>query len=253
MQTANAYARKAKYYAKYRWDYDPRATEQIFSVTGLGLQSVVADVGAGTGILTRHFTGRVQKIYAIEPNNAMRQEAISLLDDSPDVVVIGASAETTGLPDHSVDLITAAQAVHWFQPYAARAEFQRILKPCGWLALLRNSSRDDAISAEMNAILTPAYGVTPSHPAPSVHVPETFYFGCSGCQQFHFAYQSEQNLEQFIGAALSASFTPDETDPAFERFVQAATDIFNRHCPDGINIIRGETHLTIGHLSADPS
>jgi hypothetical protein len=48
------YSSKAEKYAKYRWGYAAQAIQTIFDVTGISSQSCVADIGAGTGILTGH-------------------------------------------------------------------------------------------------------------------------------------------------------------------------------------------------------
>src|SRR5512135_1028729 len=108
------YSSKAEKYAKYRWDYAPRAIETIYNLARLTDNSVIADVGAGTGILTRHFTGRVSRVYGIEPNTEMRREAAKRLPVGPGCVIIGADAAGIPLPGASLDLITVAQAIHWF-------------------------------------------------------------------------------------------------------------------------------------------
>ena len=248
MNTTAVYTRKAQQYAAYRWDYSSQAVEYIYEQTGLNANAVVADIGAGTGILTRHFAGRAGKLYAVEPNEPMRQQAEVQLADITECIVVDAPAEATTLSDHSVDLITAAHAVHWFQADAAREEFRRILKPGGWLALLRNTSPSDAISDALQAVSTNEFGVTPGHPAPSIHIPEDYYFEGGSVQTAVFPFVMEQTLEQFIGATLSISFMPDETNPHYERFLLVLRDIFHTHCPTGIREIAGKTHLKLGQM-----
>jgi SAM-dependent methyltransferase len=138
MDTAHLYSAKAEKYAKYRWDYVPQAIQMIFEASQLSGEAVVADIGAGTGILSAHFVGKVARVFAVEPNPAMREMAFKALGRYPTCQIIDGSAEATTLAAGSIDLIAVAQAIHWFEPAPARTEFVRILKPGGWLALLRN-------------------------------------------------------------------------------------------------------------------
>ena len=94
------------------------STKTVYStkVTKLSQKSIVADIGAGTGTLTKHFLNQVQRIYAIEPNLELRHFLKDALGCFPSVSIMGSSAENTGLRNNSVDLITVAQAIHWFEP-----------------------------------------------------------------------------------------------------------------------------------------
>jgi len=76
MDPTRRFSSKAEKYAKYRWDYAPQAIQTIFEVTHLSAESSVADIGSGTGILTRHFVDKVKCVFAVEPNREMRQLAV---------------------------------------------------------------------------------------------------------------------------------------------------------------------------------
>ena len=122
MNTKTVYATKAEKYAKYRWDYAPNAIGTVVKITQISPQSTVADIGAGTGILTKHFADKVHRIYAIEPNFELRQWLTKALGKSPTVSVLDGSAENTKLPNNAVDVIAVAQAIHWFDPEPARQD-----------------------------------------------------------------------------------------------------------------------------------
>ena len=122
MEPTELFSSKAEKYARFRWDYAPRAIERIFEQTGITSHSVVADIGAGTGILTRHFVGRFKLVYAIEPNEPMRALAQQALKNQAGCRVLDGRAEATGLADHCVDLVTVAQALNWLDPPPARKE-----------------------------------------------------------------------------------------------------------------------------------
>ena len=78
MDTTTVYSSKAAHYARYRWRYARQAIQTLIDVAQVGATSVIADVGAGTGILCRQLVGRPgepspQRVYAIEPNDEMRR------------------------------------------------------------------------------------------------------------------------------------------------------------------------------------
>lgn len=99
---------------------------------------VVADVGAGTGLLTHGLLAEGCSVIAIEPSAAMRAAADVSFARLPNYRSASGTAESMPLPTPSVDLITAAQAFHWFEIEAARAEFLRVLRPQGTVALIWN-------------------------------------------------------------------------------------------------------------------
>ncbi len=110
----------------------------------------IADIGAGTGISSRLLADRGHRVLAIEPNAAMRAAA----EPHELVTAIDATAEDTTLPDASIDVIVCAQAFHWFRPREAVAEFARILRPGGRLALMWNVRDDsDPLTADLWAAI----------------------------------------------------------------------------------------------------
>jgi SAM-dependent methyltransferase len=129
---------KAEVYAKYRPGYPRALLEHCASACGLRPDHVVADIGSGTGKLSELFLSNGATVFAVEPNADMRREAEALLAGRAGFRSIDARAEATGLPSHSVDLVAAGQAFHWFEPDRAREEFRRILRPGGWVVLAWN-------------------------------------------------------------------------------------------------------------------
>jgi 16S rRNA A1518/A1519 N6-dimethyltransferase RsmA/KsgA/DIM1 with predicted DNA glycosylase/AP lyase activity len=73
MDSKMVFSAKAEKYAKYRWEYAASAIETIINITQMSIHSIVADIGAGTGKLMKHFVAQAQKIYAIESNLELRQ------------------------------------------------------------------------------------------------------------------------------------------------------------------------------------
>lgn len=245
--TKTVYSTKAQKYAKYRWDYAASAIEAVAEITQLSSRSTIADIGAGTGILTKHFVNKVQRIYAVEPNVELRQILVRELGLFPSVSVIDGSAEDTGLPDSSVDVITVAQAIHWFDPEPARRELMRILKNDGWLVLLRNYGTDEERNQAIESLMRKEYGADFSTVNErSKEDPNPFYFGNDRFQRSTFPFQFSQSWEEFIGALTTAAFMPDEDHPLFGKLETKAKKIFSQYSEDGYWVIEGETELIIG-------
>lgn len=102
---------KAMQYAKYRLPFSPEASKYVIDIADVS-QGVVADIGAGTGLLTKHFVGNVKKVFGIEPDYEMREHAKELIREREDVEFQDGLAENTNLLTQSIDLIIAANAYH---------------------------------------------------------------------------------------------------------------------------------------------
>jgi SAM-dependent methyltransferase len=99
----------------------------------------VVDLGAGTGLSAVVWAGRARRVTAVEPSSGMRRAAerrIGAVPAAPGTrfVLVDATAEDTGLPDGCADVVTASQAMHWFEPDRALPEIARLLRPGGVLA-----------------------------------------------------------------------------------------------------------------------
>src|SRR2546427_8663552 len=121
------FSSRVENYINYRPGYPNEVIETLRSEWGLTADSIIADVGSGTGILTEIFLRNGNEVYGVEPNREMREAAERLLKDYPRFRSVAARAEETMLTDHSVDFITAGQAVHWFDPGKNREGFARLL------------------------------------------------------------------------------------------------------------------------------
>jgi SAM-dependent methyltransferase len=255
MEPTTRFSTKAERYARYRWGYAPEAIQAVFDVSGLTSDAIVADIGAGTGLVTREFVGRVVKIYAVEPNQSMREIMERLLNHHPSFFGVDGRAEATGLPDHSIDLIVVGQALHWFEPQAALKEFRRILKPEGWLAIMFHTHppMDQAIYQALTHIFAVEYGwdTTPSPKLQCGDSHADYYFGIGNGNKMHFPQTWQESWEEFIGGILSDSHSPDDTHPAFQRFVSTVQKVYDQFCDESSLQVLGGTDLVIGKLRKD--
>lgn len=249
MNTGTVFSAKAENYHRYRWDYAPEAIEATISLAHLTGSSVIADFGAGTGILTKHFVNRVNHVYAIEPSDEMRHYAEQQLGHHSSVSVIKGTAEATHLPDQSVDLIMAAHAIHWFDPTPTYQEIQRIMRKDGRLALFRNRHLTVEQNASFTKLMSPEFGVNPAIKPPIPHDEAVlFYFGEGNFQRQTFPFAYQEGWAEFFGSLLSISNTPEPAHPLFPVFEQEARAMFERHSANGLMGVRGETELILGHL-----
>lgn len=130
-------------YVKYRPSYPQAVLEHLAAHCQLTSQFVIADIGSGTGIFSKLLLERGCTVHGVEPNGGMRLAAEELLQAFPKFYSVAAPAETTTLPNNSVDFVTAAQAFHWFDLPQFKQECQRILKPGGHLVVLWNDRETD--------------------------------------------------------------------------------------------------------------
>src|SRR6185503_18677591 len=141
MNSVSRFSSRVEDYAKYRPGYPSELLEILNSECGLSRESVIADVGSGTGLLSEVFLRNGNTVFGIEPNELMRTTAEGLLKGFEHFQSVVGTAEKTTLPESSVDFVTAGQAFHWFDRAAAKQEFARILKPDGWVVLIWNARR----------------------------------------------------------------------------------------------------------------
>ncbi|HYF64167.1 MAG TPA: class I SAM-dependent methyltransferase [Herpetosiphonaceae bacterium] len=244
------FATRVDNYVKYRPSYPAAILDALREECGLTPATVIADIGSGTGILSELLLSGGNRVYGVEPNREMRAAGESLLADYHAFASVDGTAEATTLPDGSVDLITAGQAFHWFNPAPTRAEWRRILRPDGWVSLVWNVRRDDtAFLRDYEAVLQ-TYATDYNEVRHGNVGDEDLagFYGSGGPALRRLPNRQLFDLEGLIGRVFSSSYTPEPGHPAYEPLRAALADLFGRHQRDGQVAFEYETRLYFGRL-----
>ncbi len=225
MDNTHLFDRKSKIYNEAR----PKYAEALLIYLNKRFnpdnkKMVVADIGAGTGIFTAQLLQLGWLVYAVEPNQDMRHFAEQQLGKAANFRSVAAQAENTTLPDHSVDLVTAAQAFHWFEPVKFRQECRRILKPNGYVVIVYNSRFRDANTAKLIAILKK---YCPRFHGFSNNLKEKDFESFFGHKYETIKFKNTQHYshEKYVGRVLSSSYALTKNDANYAEFVQALNDL----------------------------
>jgi SAM-dependent methyltransferase len=129
---ASAYSRSgfAEHYDRYRPRPPSALLDLLPGLAGVERASLVVDLGSGTGLSTRAWANRAEKVIGVEPNDAMRIFA-EQVGGAGNVRYVGASAYDTGLASGCADIVTAAQSLQWMRPDGVFPEVGRILRSGG--------------------------------------------------------------------------------------------------------------------------
>lgn len=243
------FTNRVKDYARYRPSYPLAVLECLRDECGLTPDSVIADIGSGTGILTEIFLKNNNRVFAVEPNEAMRQAAEVSLARYPGFISVAGRAEATTLPAGSVDFVTAGQAFHWFDAAASRIEFGRILRPGGYVALIWNARayEGDPLMAAYERVLG-EFGMGYTTVTHRSHDGEMDALFTNGRQFRVFAHTRRMDFATLWGGFLSASYAPVSGDPIYEPMHTALRDVFETYQHDGQVTFIYETYLYFGQL-----
>ena len=238
-------------YVQYRPGYPIEILDVLKKECGLTHDSVIADIAFGTGIFTRILLENDNRVFGVEPNDDMRRAGEQFLANYPNFTSVAGTAEATTLADHSIDIITAAQAGHWFDPEKARREFIRILKPKGWLAMIWNDRRLDSTEFQRQyETLLRTYG-TDYH--------EVRHRGMTLAVEGFFAsppekreFENKQILDYAAlqGRLLSSSYIPQEDHPRHEAMLRELRHIFDENQVNGCVSFDYDTRIYFGQMNA---
>jgi len=237
-------------YARFRPSYPREVIRILERECGLTPNSVVADVASGTGLFTRLLLEHGNPVFGVEPNPDMRRRGEEFLAEFRNFVSVEGTAERTTLPDHSVDLITAAQAAHWFDRDRAIEEFERILKPGGYLVLLWNDRRvkDSVFDTDYEAMVI-AYGTDYAEVRRRDQATGDFFGPLERVERVLGNHQ-DLDFDSLRGRLLSSSYAPAPGEPGHLAMLAELRRIFDLHQHSGRVRMEYETKIFFGKLAA---
>jgi len=238
MQPTSRFSVRVPYYHQFRPRY-PKAVIETLAGYSLTPDSIVADIGAGTGISSELFLDYGCTVYAVEPNAEMRAACAHYYGERPRFHAIDGKAEATTLADHSIEWVTAGQAFHWFDHAGAKAEFRRILRSGGHIALFWNDRTENvsAFVSEYNAIMREfdiEQGGTPRAQNLIAEEDQLMeFFAPNGYDRIELANPIDYDFDALKGRAISSSYAPLPGHARHGEMIAALRGVFDRHQSGG--------------------
>jgi SAM-dependent methyltransferase len=239
------FSSRVEAYARYRPSYPRETLGLLERECGLTAASKIADIGSGTGLLSRLFLDFGCEVFGVEPNPEMRAVGERTLAGVARFHSVDGRAEATTLPESSVDFVSAGQAFHWFEPAAARAEFQRILKPAGWVVLIWNERLVAPGFMAGHEALQNKFAREKAHPG---ELEFSAFYGHANWRVARIPNRQTLNEEGLCGRFESSSWSPLPGAVGYEAMLEAIAQLFREYEQDGRVTIEYETNIYWGRL-----
>ncbi len=244
----SVFSDKVADYVASRPDYPAALFDTLQSHCVLQPAARVADVGAGTGLLSRGLLQRGWRVVGVEPNAPMRAAAEHFLAGHAGYQSADGSAESMPLKDSSVDLVTAAQSFHWFDVDAARSECLRVLNDRGQVALIWNDRRgDDPLHTKLDAIFAEFGGakrVAIVDQGGRSDVPR--FFGDATSQEWTWPHEHRLGAAGLASLVFSRSYMPARDSAAGRAAMQRVAMLFKELAVGGSVAVRYTTLAIVG-------
>lgn len=251
MDATQRFSDRVADYRRYRPGYPPQLADDFIADGILKPGATIADIGSGTGILARVFLERGCVVIGVEPNAAMRAAGDEELGSFSGFRSVAGTAESTMLPAQSVDLITAAQAFHWFNRDEAKREFRRILRSGGICAILWNNRRTDTtpfLVAYDKLLRDFATDYKDVNHANITDEMLAGFFAPHPMRKRTYPNQQVFDFEGLKGRLLSSSYAPQSGHPSHAPMLVRLAAIFEMHQKNGQISFDYETEVYTGHL-----
>ncbi len=251
LTSAELFSDRVENYIKFRPGYPKEILDVLAEECDLSGDSVIADAGSGTGILSEMFLKQGNVVFGVEPNKEMREAAERLLANYAKFTSINGTAEATNLPPRSVDFITVAQAFHWFRIEKTRQEFLQILKPAGWVILIWNDRKIDSspFSVAYEQLLREQSIDYEKVDHKNINQNDLQQFFCTkSFKQKIFQNKQVFDFTGLKGRLLSTSYVPSHAHPNYANMIDALKMVFQKHQGDNRVEMEYETKMYCGQL-----
>jgi len=244
------FSSRVEKYVRYRPTYPNKVLGLLRQRCGLTPASVLADVASGTGIFTRLLLENGNRVFGVEPNAEMRRAGEEYLASYARFTSLAGTAEATTLPGQSMDIVTAAQAAHWFDRAKARREFVRILKPGGWMVLIWNERETDStpfLRDYEKLLLT--YGtdyqeVRHERTTDEIHG----FFAPSPFQSAVLEMRQDCDYDALEGRLLSSSYVPASDHFNYQPMLRDLRKLFDTHQTGNQVVLAYATRVYYGQI-----
>jgi ubiquinone/menaquinone biosynthesis C-methylase UbiE len=226
-------------YDRHRPGWPPEAVERAFAELGLGPESTVVDLAAGTGKLTRELVPRAGRTIAVEPSADMLRR---LREVVPGAEAVEGTADAMPLGDAAVDGVLVAEAFHWFATPAAAAEMARVLRPGGGVALLWNLHDFghepwlERAGGVIGRMLAPAFESIDRHR------PDRWQDAFDGSrfgpfEQFEVRHEQRTDVAGLVAHVSTWSHVRVLDDPARAELARELEDVLSREHPSPDDVV----------------
>ncbi len=231
----NKFDSKGNVYSKARPNYPDALFSYLLAERVIDKDTIAADIGSGTGIFTIALSKFVNSVFAVEPNEDMRIKAEEKYKAITNISSINATAENTLLSDSSIDLITVAQAFHWFDRGLFKKECKRILKPNGKVILVWNDRDSESEIIKDNFAVNKKYCKDFKGSSNGIDFSKKAFsdFFNGEFELVEFCNNLVYTREDFIARNLSSSYAPKENDLIYNDYIESIEEVFEKYQTNG--------------------
>lgn len=250
MDNIQKFSGLAENYTIGRPTYANTFIESLYSQYGFSEQSVIADIGSGTGKFAKQLLDMGSFVYCVEPNADMRSIAIEELGEYRGFCAINGTASETKLAEKSVDYITVAQAFHWFDVVLFKKECRRILKDNGMVLLIWNmrdmSSKVNQICFEIFAKYCSNFkGFGGGIQKDDIRIRQFFK---NRYEYVEFDNPIFYDKDTFISRSLSGSYSLKKGDVNYGEYFDSLSKMFETYSENNIMTMANKTVVYIGRM-----
>ncbi len=239
-----------KYYSLYRPSYAVEAIDTIIRISKISGTGRIADIGSGTGILSKQFLDLGYRVTGIEPNSIMKSTGDKLLSQYKEFIHLPGTAEDTTLETNTIDLLVVGSAFHWFDRTMAKKEFVRIVKPPHWCAILQNrqinespfmSAYDETVKKYREKTSEELFGHVRVRDAEYANFFNQF-------QTLEYENNFSIGYTELKGKLNSVSYLPEIESNAYKLLIEELSSLFHQFAVNGKILFTYTTKLIIGQL-----